>query len=607
MPFPSHLDDDARGKVLHCKDRFLKNAVQVVPSQKRAPAGGGEGGERQQHRQPAGGWPDSLESSALFLSPPTSFLPFSPSPPSLPQRSSCEEQRTRALREAARKPRAVRAASGSSERGSPGSTSLRSRPRLPRSLAPARSPPPPPSRRRRKAAGAQDGFSRALRPARLLLGAGGGDGHGRRRRRPIQGAGVQAQEHHGVGAALPARERPEHHAQPLGLRTQAPLLGAQRLPRRDGRGGRPGKHRAALLRAGWVPGEVVAARRPYPPPRLAPHTHSPPTSPPPLLPPWIRPTPNLPPHPPAGGCLRAPDFSPHPKWMLGHRPLSRPRCPTGAGCRSLSETFPGLDLPAFLQKHIDRALVCDRPNSHKPSPHCLATCFVLCFTTPPPRHPLAQCFPGELGTGMPAPWQACAGHTAPLDLQPALLERALYLSLGTGTLYGLPAQHSSFLSSWCPAYLHTYMQQCPHPATSTCLGHTTMPWIKKSSNCSLFMLVSPLFPTLPKVGKGFPAHRMVFLAKRLPLPSFICLHFSLFQYPSINFLRPQNSFRSWNLLIHLSHCQSAKILWFCSSTLQSRTGSCDFVNQNVSHFAWCIGISLPPVQVHHAIHSLVML
>lgn len=43
------------GRFCIAKTDFLKNAVQVVPSQERARAGGGEGGERRQHGQPAGG------------------------------------------------------------------------------------------------------------------------------------------------------------------------------------------------------------------------------------------------------------------------------------------------------------------------------------------------------------------------------------------------------------------------------------------------------------------------------------------------------------------------------------------------------------------------
>lgn len=377
--------------------------MQVVYSQERAPAEGCKGGERLQHLQPTGDWPDSLESSAPFLFPPTSFLllfstPHLPPPLfSLSQKSSSGKQRARALQASALKPCTRLAASHSEDQSFPGSTSPPQRPPPPalaRSLPPARCLPHLRGAGR-KAAGAQDGFSRALRPARLLLGAGGGAGHGRGRRGSFQGAGVQAEEHHGVGAAFPARERPEYHAQPLGLRAQAPLLGTQRLPGRNGRGGRPGEHGAALLRAGWVPGEVEAlARRPHPPPHSG-SLSTPTRRRPPL------------PHSYLPGSAPFPDHSPYrlADWRLKAGPSTSPQppCPKGTGCRSLSETFPSLDLPAFIQKHVDSALLgSSQLTSQKPLSHSQATCSVLCFTLPgPPSPPTAS--PGGVRNRYPVP------------------------------------------------------------------------------------------------------------------------------------------------------------------------------------------------------------
>lgn len=71
-----------------------------------------------------------------------------------------------------------------------------------------------------------------------------------RRRGPEPGHRVQDEKCHRLRAAVPAGERPEHHAQSVGLRAQAAVLGPERLPRRRSGGGRPGKHRAALLRLG---------------------------------------------------------------------------------------------------------------------------------------------------------------------------------------------------------------------------------------------------------------------------------------------------------------------------------------------------------------------
>lgn len=56
---------------------------------------------------------------------------------------------------------------------------------------------------------------------------------------------------------------------------------------------------------------------------------------------------------------------------------------------------------------------------------------------------------------------------------------------------------------------------------------------------------------------------MVSLAKRLPFSSF-CLFTFLSQYPSTHFLRPQNSFRSWNLLIQLSFL-TARLQRYCGA------------------------------------------
>lgn len=71
-----------------------------------------------------------------------------------------------------------------------------------------------------------------------------------RRRGPEPGHRLQDEERHRVGAAVSEGERPEHHAQSVGLRAQAAVLGEERLSRGRGGRGRPGKHRAAIFRAG---------------------------------------------------------------------------------------------------------------------------------------------------------------------------------------------------------------------------------------------------------------------------------------------------------------------------------------------------------------------
>lgn len=111
----------------------------------------------------------------------------------------------------------------------------------------------------------------------------------------------------------------------------------QRLLGRNGRGGRPGEHGAALLC--WVsPGEVEAAWRrwPRPQPPLWPalHTHSPTTSSPSYLldPPAPRPF-SQPLHRRALQCTWS-DFSPNPTWDAG--PPASPALlgPQGTGCLS---------------------------------------------------------------------------------------------------------------------------------------------------------------------------------------------------------------------------------------------------------------------------------
>ena len=341
------------------------------------------------------------ESSAPFLFPPTSFLllsslPTFPPPPLLPSpdKQLRETKSARALLSPAPGQRHL----GPGHPGFPGSASPPQPPPPPalaRSLArslPARCLPHLRSAGR-KAAGAQDGFSRALRPARLLLGAGDGAGHGRRRRGSFQGVGVQAQEHHGVGAALPARERPEHHAQPLGLRTQAPLLRTQRLPGRNGRGGRPGEHRAALLRVGWVPGEVEAARGagpapPAPPLWLALHTHSPTTSPPPPYLPGSAPYPDHSPSRPTGGRFSAPDFSPESDPDAG--PPTSPALPWPPRNRLPESLWNGPRL-SFISTRTGALLGCSQFNSQKPFSCSQATSSVLGFKPPgPPLLPPAS-------------------------------------------------------------------------------------------------------------------------------------------------------------------------------------------------------------------------
>lgn len=73
-----------------------------------------------------------------------------------------------------------------------------------------------------------------------------------RRRGPERGRRVQDEERHRVGAAVFEGKRPEHHAQPVGLRAEATVLRSERFSRRRRGGGRPGEHRAALLRPRWV-------------------------------------------------------------------------------------------------------------------------------------------------------------------------------------------------------------------------------------------------------------------------------------------------------------------------------------------------------------------
>lgn len=51
------------------------------------------------------------------------------------------------------------------------------------------------------------------------------------RRGPEPGQRVQDEECHRVGAAFSEGERPQHHAQPVGLRAQTAVLRQERLPR----------------------------------------------------------------------------------------------------------------------------------------------------------------------------------------------------------------------------------------------------------------------------------------------------------------------------------------------------------------------------------------
>lgn len=150
----------------------------------------------------------------------------------------------------------------------------------------------------------------------------------------------------------------------------------------------------------------------------------------------------------------------------------------------------------------------------------------------------------------PSPWQACAGQIARAgslregSLSPTSLLTLSLAFLQNTQVSSAPNVHPGKLC------LCAYVQQSPHPATSTCPCHITIPWIKKSSSRSLLILVSSLFLGPPYVGTHIPAPRMIPLGKTSPfLPSFLCLFIFLSQYPYFNFLRPQNSFRSWNLYI----------------------------------------------------------
>lgn len=435
--------------------------MQVVYSQERAPAEGCKGGERLQHLQPTGDWPDSLESSAPFLFPPTSFLllfstPHLPPPLfSLSQISSSRKQRARALQASALKPCTRLAASHSEDQSFPGSTSPPQRPPPPalaRSLPPARCLPHLRGAGR-KAAGAQDGFSRALRPARLLLGAGGGAGHGRGRRGSFQGAGVQAEEHHGVGAAFPARERPEYHAQPLGLRAQAPLLGTQRLPGRNGRGGRPGEHGAALLRAGWVPGEVEAlARRPHPPPPTRAR------SPHPLAGDLPSPTPTSldPPH---SQTILHTDLQTGASKLGLPPPLSRPAPKEQVAGVSL-KPFPALTSQLSFRSTLTAhflAVPSSPPRSPFPTPRPHAQFFASHSLGPHlhPQHPLGEL---EIGIQYP-PSQVCAGQIA-LAESPVFTHWELFFCHQVAeTLWPSFRTEVSYTPGVHPgkSYLHAYM------------------------------------------------------------------------------------------------------------------------------------------------------
>lgn len=178
----------------------FKNAVQVVNSRVlSAPAPGAQesspGSQLEVDLIP---WNPGLPSSFL----PTSFLPFffasphHPLPPffffCLPQISSSGKQRPRALHTSELHASAVRASSLPGDPGSPGLCIPSPTSPASRSLALSLLARWLPHHRSagRKAAGAQDGFNPALRPASLLLGAGGGASHGGGRRGCIQGAGV---------------------------------------------------------------------------------------------------------------------------------------------------------------------------------------------------------------------------------------------------------------------------------------------------------------------------------------------------------------------------------------------------------------------------------
>lgn len=113
------------------------------------------------------------------------------------------------------------------------------------------------------------------------------------------------------------------------------------------------------------------------------------------------------PHSYLPGSAPFPDHSPYrlADWRLKAGPSTSPQppCPKGTGCRSLSETFPSLDLPAFIQKHVDRArLGSSQLTSQKPFFHSQAKCSALCFTLPgPPSPPTAS--PGGVRNRYPVP------------------------------------------------------------------------------------------------------------------------------------------------------------------------------------------------------------
>lgn len=56
-----------------------------------------------------------------------------------------------------------------------------------------------------------------------------------RRRRSVSRHGVQNEKRYGIRFAFFARERLEHHAQPVGLRAQAAILRQERFSGRDSR------------------------------------------------------------------------------------------------------------------------------------------------------------------------------------------------------------------------------------------------------------------------------------------------------------------------------------------------------------------------------------
>lgn len=89
-----------------------------------------------------------------------------------------------------------------------------------------------------------------------------------------------------------------------------------------------------------------------------------------------------------------------------------------------------------------------------------------------------------------------------------------------------------------------------------------IPWMNKSSNCSLLTLASLFSSSLRQI--GIPAQRIASLAQKLFLPLFIYLHLSL-GIPILISLGHKNSFRYWNFYITSNpplffHFQAAKIL-----------------------------------------------